>query len=351
MFIRIFCFFLCCFSVLLSTSSVFASTVVLNGAGATFPYPLYLKMLSEYQKEFGIKVNYQAIGSGGGIKNILSEIVDFAASDAPMTEKDEALSHTPILHIPMVIGSVILAYNIGEPQSPPLLLSPEVIEKIYEGAITHWNDAQIIKENPNHKLPHIPIVPVYRSDGSGTTFIFTDYLSKVSSDWAELYGKDTSINWPVGVGQKGNAGVAAFIKATKGSIGYLELAYAKQNTLKIAHLLNSAKYRITEENILDSTVAASQIDSLPPSLKVSLTNSSNPVAMPIASFTWILVKKEQNYKGRTLQQAKAVKALLTWMLTNGQQYAKPLYYAPLSQIAQEKALELLNTMTYNGRTF
>ena len=319
----------------------------INGAGATFPYPLYLKMIEVYKNETGVKINYQPIGSGGGIRNILSGIVDFAGSDAIMTPQEESEIDVEILHIPIVVGTVVLAYNL--PGISELILSGPVIEKIYAGDITYWNDKEIVALNPNIQLPHVKIIPVYRADGSGTTFIFTDYLSKVSQDWKELYGAEKSISWPVGVGQKGNAGVAGYVKSTRGTVGYIEVGYAEQSRLPFASIQNSSGVLITPQNIVSATSKASDLPSMADNLKVSLTNSPVRDASPIASFTWILLRKEQNYNGRTQTQAKATKDFIMWMITKGQVLAKPLLYSPLSLIAQQKALRLLDTLTYNGK--
>lgn len=319
----------------------------INGAGATFPYPLYLKMMEIYKKETGVEVNYQPIGSGGGIRNIISGIVDFAGSDAVMSPKEEKEAKATILHIPTVVGSVVLSYNL--PDVKDLVLDGEIIEKIYMGTITNWNDKAIHNLNPKATLPNLKITPVYRADGSGTTFIFTEYLSKVSEEWKELYGADKSIAWATGVGQKGNAGVAGFIKANKGAIGYIEVGYAEQSKLPFASIKNASGVLITSKNILVATSKASALQDMPDHLKVSLTNSSVKDASPIASFTWVLLRKEQNYNNRTLQQAKATKEFVKWMITKGQIYAEPLLYAPLSFLAQKKALELLDTLTYNGK--
>lgn len=318
----------------------------LNGAGATFPYPLYLKMIEVYRKETGVEVNYQPIGSGGGIRNISSGIVDFAGSDAIISEKEE-VSGVEILYIPTVVGSVVLIYNI--PDVADLILDGSVIEKMYTGEITHWNDKAILALNPDKNLPNLKITPVYRADGSGTTFIFTDYLSKISDEWNELYGADKSIAWSVGVGQKGNAGIAGYVKNTKGSIGYIEVGYAEQSRLPFASIRNASGVLITPHNIVEATSSASSLSSLPDNLRVSLTNSPVKEASPIASFTWILLRKEQNYNGRTHAQAKATKEFITWVLTKGQSLAQPLLYSPLSALAQEKALRLVNTLTYNGK--
>lgn len=323
-----------------------ANTIV-NGAGATFPYPLYLKMIEVYKKEKGIDVNYQPIGSGGGIRNIISGIVDFAGSDAVMTDKEESEAGIAILHIPTIVGSVVLAYNI--PEVKELILDGTLIQKIYTGEITRWNDKAIVALNPNVRLPNIKITPVYRADGSGTTFIFTEYLSKVSEEWSELYGAGKSMHWPKGVGQKGNAGVAGYVKSTKGAIGYMEVGYAEQSRLPFASVRNASGTLITPKNILYATSQASALATLPDNLKVSLTNSSVRNASPITSFSWILLRKEQKYSGRTKEQAKATKDFVTWVITQGQSFAEPLLYAPLSSLARKKALDLLNTLTYDGK--
>jgi len=312
----------------------------LNGAGATFPAPLYTKWFNEYANKTGVQVNYQPIGSGGGIKALTDKTVDFGASDAIMT--DEQLAAAPgTLHIPMTSGAVVLAFNSPELEGK-LNLSPDALAGIYLGTITRWNDAALAADNPGVSLPDKDIVTVHRSDGSGTTNIFTNYLSKVSSTWNSQVGWSTSVNWPNGLGGQGNAGVAGEIAANDGAIGYVELAYAVQNNLPVATLKNAAGEWV--EASYGSTTAAFSGVTLPDDMKVMVTNSSNPLAYPIVGFTWILVNKEQTDQAK----GKAVVDLLMWALHDGQQYATSLNYAPLSPEAVAKAEALVRSITYNG---
>ncbi|HUL30422.1 MAG TPA: phosphate ABC transporter substrate-binding protein PstS [Thermodesulfobacteriota bacterium] len=271
-----------------------AKDVELIGAGATFPYPLYSKMFDVYNKEYGVKVNYQAIGSGGGIRQLISKTVDFGGSDAIMTDKDLAEASAPVLHIPTCAGAVVLTYNLtGDPQ---LRFTPDVIADIFLGKITKWNDGRISAINPGMKLPDMNITVAHRSDGSGTTFIFSDYLSKVSADWKEKVGTGPSLNWPTGLGGKGNPGVAGLVKQTPGSIGYVELIYALQNKMPFGMVKNKKGKWVTAT--LASTSKAADTN-LPDDMKVSLTDTDSPEGYPISGFTWILVYKEQNDGGKT----------------------------------------------------
>lgn len=315
----------------------------LLGAGATFPYPLYSKMFDVYYKEHGIKVNYQAIGSGGGIRQLLNKTVDFGGSDAIMSDKDQAQTSVPILHIPTCAGAVVVIYNL--PESPQLKFTPEVIVDIYLGKINKWNDRRLMEINPGAKLPNMNITVVHRSDGSGTTFIFSDYLSKVSKEWQEKVGKGTSLKWPTGLGGKGNPGVAGLVQQTPGSIGYVELIYALQNKISYGMVKNK------KGNFIQATLASTSLAAditLPDDLKVSLTDTEAPNGYPISGFTWILVYKEQDYAGRSIEKAKELVKLLWWMTHEGQAYAEPLHYAPLSKKAVEKAEKLIKSISYKG---
>ncbi len=300
----------------------------LNGAGATFPYVIYSKWFDLYHEKTGVEVNYQSIGSGGGIKQVIEGTVDFGASDAPMTDdqlKQAAEKQgTEILHIPTVMGAVVLTYNVpGVGQG--LRLSPEVLAGIYLGEIINWNDPKIAALNSGIKFPDLPIIVVHRSDGSGTTNIFTDYLSKVSAAWKEKVGKGTSVNWPAGLGAKGNEGVAGMIKQSDGGIGYVELAYAVQNSLPYASLRNQAGAFVEPTFDAVSAAAAGAVPAMPADLRVSITDASGKNAYPISGFTWLLIYK----KMKNLEKMHALQKLLTWGMTEGQKYAKDLYYAPL----------------------
>jgi phosphate transport system substrate-binding protein len=320
-----------------------AKDVELIGAGATFPYPLYSKMYDVYHKEYGVKVNYQAIGSGGGIRQLISKTVDFGGSDAIMSDKDLAEASAPVLHIPTCAGAVVLTYNLtGDPQ---LRFTPDVIADIFLGKISKWNDRRISAINPGAKLPDMNITVVHRSDGSGTTFIFSDYLSKVSNEWKEKVGRGPSLNWPAGLGGKGNPGVAGLVKQTPGSIGYVELIYALQNKMPYGMVKNK-KGKFVTATIASTSHAAET--NLPDDMKVSLTDTDAPEGYPISGFTWILVYKELNYAGRSEEKAKELVKLLWWMTHEGQKNAEPLHYAPLSKKAVENAEKLIKSISYKA---
>lgn len=322
-------------AMLVGVSSVaMAESVMVNGAGATFPYPIYSKWFDEYHNQNpNVTINYQSIGSGGGIKQVVAKTVDFGATDGPMT--DDQLSEAPgrIYHIPTVMGAVTVTYNL-EGVGGGLKLSGDVLADIFLGKITKWNDSRIAEENAGIVLPDQDIVVVHRSDGSGTTFIFVDYLSKVSREWSAKVGKATSVKWPVGLGGKGNEGVAGLIKQTPGAIGYVELAYAKHNDLTYASIKNQSGNYI--EPTIESTTKAAEGVSIPDDFRVSITNSNNADAYPIASFTWLLIYKEMD-----ADKGAAIVNFIKWAITDGQQYAAKLDYAPLpsSVVAQiEKKL-------------
>jgi phosphate transport system substrate-binding protein len=316
----------------------------LIGAGATFPYPLYSKMFDVYSKEYGVKVNYQAIGSGGGIRQLTNKTVDFGGSDAIMSEADLKEASAPILHIPTCAGAVVLTYNL--PGNPQLKFTPDVIGDLFLGKIGKWNDRRLSDINPGVKLPAMNVTVVHRSDGSGTTFIFSDYLSKVSREWKEKVGAGTSLNWPTGLGGKGNPGVAGLVKQTPGSIGYVELIYALQNKMPFGMVKNK------KGNFVTATLAATSKaadTNLPDDMKVSLTDTDGPEGYPISGFTWILVYKDQSYGDRSEEKAKELVKLLWWMTHEGQKYTEPLEYSPLSKKAVEKAEKLIKSITYKAR--
>jgi len=314
------------------------------GAGATFPYPFYSKVFDEYNKQKGIRVNYQSIGSGGGIKQLQNKTVDFGASDAPMSDEELSKSPAPIVHIPSCLGAVIITYNL--PDNPSLKFTPEVLADIFLGKIKKWNDAKITAMNPGVKLPDLSISVVHRSDGSGTTYIFSDYLSKVNAQWNTKPGTGKSLDWPTGLGAKGNEGVSGLIKQTPGSIGYVELVYALQNKMPAAALQNKSGNFV--EASLKSTSAAAAID-LPADMRVSLTNTAAPDGYPICSFTYLLVYKDQSYNNRTEASAKATMDLINYVIHEGQKYAEPLGYAPLPDAAVKKAEEILKSVTFNSK--
>lgn len=331
-----------------SASSKSAKTPIVDqllGAGATFPYPLYSEMFSNYLKKNGIKVNYQAIGSGGGQRQIKSKTVDFGGSDAFVSDKKLSKFKGDLLHIPMVLGAVSVSYHLET--KIDLKLDAETLTNIFLGKITKWNDPAIAQLNTDATLPDQKITVIRRSDGSGTTAIFTDYLSKVSQEWKEKVGKGKSVKWPVGMGQKGNDGITNVLKKTPGAIAYIELAYAIKNNLPVASLKNAAG-NFVKPNIEGTSLAAES--ELPADTRVSLTNSPADQGYPIAGFTWILVYKEQNYSKRPQARAKALVDLLWWMSHEGQRHAQPLHYAPLPAQAQRAAETLLKSMTYDGQT-
>jgi phosphate transport system substrate-binding protein len=326
------------------TAGTTSAAEELMGGGATFPYPLYSKMFSNYHKATGVKVNYQSIGSGGGVRQIFAQTVDFGATDGFV--KDDLLGTAPgkLLHIPIVLGSVAVTYNL--PGFPGIKISSEVLAGIYLGKINKWNDPALQALNPGIKLPNQKIIVVSRSDGSGTTEIFTDYLSKVSSEWKTKVGSGKSINWPTGLAAKGNEGVSGMIKQMPGSLGYAELAYTIQNKLSVAKIQNQ-KGNFIAPSLLGTSLAAE--GAIPEDTRVSLTNPIADQGYPIAGFTWVLVYAEQNYKGRSQAKAKALADLLWWMVHEGQQDAEPLHYAKLPSGAISKTEKILKSMTYNGK--
>jgi phosphate transport system substrate-binding protein len=326
-----------------STGAGLAAEQEVIGAGATFPYPLYSKMFDVYSKEHGVKVNYQAIGSGGGIRQLINRTVDFGGSDAIMDGEDVKAAGAPVLHIPTCAGSVVLTYEL--PANPGVRFTPDVVADIFLGKIKKWNDQRIAAGNPGVSLPGLDITVVHRSDGSGTTNIFSGYLSKVSREWKEKVGEGTALNWPIGLGAKGNPGVAGLVKQTPGSIGYVELIYALQNKMPYATVQNKKGNFIQPS--LAATSAAANI-SLPDDMRVNLTDTSASDGYPIAGFTWILLYKDQKYGDKTLEKARSVANLVWWMIHDGQKYAEPLQYAPLSKNALEKAEKILKSLNYGG---
>jgi phosphate transport system substrate-binding protein len=322
--------------------SASAQDNTLLGAGSTFVYPLFSKMFSQYSAS---KVNYQSIGSGGGILQLTNKTVDFGDSDAPLNEDQTKKMSAPVLHIPMTSGAVVVTYNIPGIKTA-LNLSGKVLADIYLGKITNWNNAEIKASNKGVNLPDQGIVVIHRSDGSGTSFIFTDYLTKVNPDWASKVGKASAVNWPAGLGGKGSEGVAGLVKQTPGAIGYVELAYAKQNNMPFANIQNKSGKFITPT--IEATTLASNVN-IPADSKVSITNTDNPKGYPIASFTWALIYKEQNYSGRSKARAGELLKLLWWNIHQGQANCAPLNYAPLSKSAVKVAEQILKSATYEGK--
>jgi phosphate transport system substrate-binding protein len=328
-----------------TTNASKASGIELLGAGASFPYPLYSKMFSEYNKLTGIQINYQSIGSGGGIKQMMNKTVDFGASDAFLSDEELTRMPAAVVHIPTCLGAAVITYNL--PGNPVLKFNSDVAANIFLGKITKWNDARIQKLNPGFKLPNLPISIIHRSDGSGTTFIFTDYLSKVSPEWASKVGHKTAVDWPVGLGAKGNEGVSGMIKQTPGALGYVELIYALQNKMPVG-LLQNKKGKFIEASIKSVTAAANI--AIPAHARVSITNTDASDGYPISSFTWILLYKEQNYNNHSAEKAKAVVKLVWWMTHEGQQYTVPLVYAPLPKQAQKVVEAILKTVVFKGKS-
>jgi phosphate transport system substrate-binding protein len=304
-------------------ASIGAAAPLINGAGATFPYPIYSKWFDEYHKKTGVRINYQSIGSGGGIRQVLEGTVDFGATDGPMSDEQLGQAKTPILHFPTVLGAVVATFNL--PGVDKLRLTPETLTGIFLGKITSWNDPALAKDNPGVALPAQAIVPVHRSDGSGTTYVFVDFLSKVSPEWAKTVGKNTAVSWPVGLGGKGNEGVTGLIKQTPNSIGYVELVYAVQNKLPYAEVKNRAGNFVSPTLESVTAAAAAAAAKMPEDFRVSITDPSAPDAYPIASFTWLLVPS----RIADADKGKAIIDFLGWMLAEGQTFTKPLGYAPL----------------------
>jgi len=317
--------------------------IQLQGAGATFPNPLYQKWLSEYGKAHPeVKIDYQSIGSGGGIKQIQAQTVDFGASDTPMKDEDLKAAPGELLHIPTVLGAVVLTYNLEG--APTLHFSPEVIADIFLGKIKKWNDPKLAADNPGAKLPAADITVVHRSDGSGTSAVFTDYLSKVSSEWKEKVGTGPSPSWPVGVGGKGNEGVTGQVKNTPSTIGYVELVYAVQNKLPVAQIKNAAGAFIEPSVDSVTAAAAASAASTPDDLRVSITNAQGAQVYPISSFTYILIYKNQ----KDAKKGKALVDFLWWGIHDGENDAKQLQYAPLPADIVKRAEAKLNSITAGG---
>jgi len=308
----------------------------LNGAGATFPYPMYSKWFSQYHKDHpDVEINYQSIGSGGGIRQVLAGTVDFGASDGPMTDEQLAQAKTKILHIPTVLGADVPAYNLNV--TGELKFTPEALAGIFLGKITNWNDPALSKANPTVKLPSQPIIVIHRSDGSGTTFIWTDYLSKVSPEWKSQVGTGTSVKWPVGLGGKGNEGVAGMLRQMPGAMGYVELVYAVQNKIPYGEVANSAG-TFVKASVETVTAAAASVKNMPADFRVSIVNAPGKNAYPISSFTWLLIPAQSKdaTKGRILAD------FLNWMVSDGQKMTVDLTYAPLpNDVAVKVKAEIL----------
>ena len=322
-----------------------SGTIKLQGAGATFPNPLYQKWLSEFSKQHpNILIDYQSIGSGGGIKQIQAQTVDFGASDAPMTDAELKGAPGEIVHIPTVLGAVVLTYNLQD-VSKPLRFSPDVIADIFLGKITKWNDPRIKADNADASLPAADITVVHRAEASGTSFVFTDYLSKVSAEWKDKVGADKSPKWPVGQGGKGNEGVTGQIKQQPNTIGYVELVYAVQNKLPAA-LIKNASGKFIEASIDAVTAAAAaSAATTPDDLRVSITNANGADVYPISSYTYILAFKDQ----KDAAKGKALVDFLWWGIHDGQSFARDLQYSPLPAEIVKRAEAKINSITSGGK--
>ena len=318
--------------------------VSLTAAGATFPLPYYNMVFKKYTEETGILVTYGGIGSGGGIRSLTDQVVDFGASDAFLEDDKMAEMPAEVVHIPTVLGAVVIAYNL--PEVGELKLTNELLEKIFMGGITNWNDPLIAKNNPGVKFPDQELTVVHRSDGSGTTQIFSDYMSKISPKWADAVGTGKSLNWPAGMGAKGNPGVAGTISSTKGAIGYIGSEFAFAQKIATAKIQNSSGAYIVPS--IESISAAAKGD-IPADTRIMLTNSADPDAYPISGFTWILLYREQAYGNRSLAQATATVEFLDWLLgETAQADASKVNYAPLPADAVQKAKAVLRSVSYNG---
>ena len=322
----------------------FSQSIELVGAGATFPAPFYTKLFDEYNKQFGVKVNYQAIGSGGGQTQLKNKTVDFGASDVVVTEEAAKSFPMPFLSIPMIAGATVITYNL--PGSPDLKLTPDIVADIFLGKIKRWNDGRIAALNASVTLPNIAITVVHRSDGSGTTAVFSDYLAKVSDEWKSKVGVGQSLNWPAGVGGKGNPGVAGLVKELPGAAGYVELIYALQNNMAYATLKNKSGSFVKPS--LASTSAAAMVTIPDDVTKVNLTDTEAPDGYPISTFTWILVYREQNYDNRPKAKVDGMMKLLWWITHDGQRYAEPLSYAKLPKAVVDKAEVIMRAVTFGG---
>jgi phosphate transport system substrate-binding protein len=317
-----------------------ASAQSLNGAGATFPNPIYQKWFTEYSASHkGVQLNYQSLGSGAGIRQVIAGTVDFGASDGPMSNEQLGQCPVKVLHIPTVLGSVVPAYNIPGVKRE-LKFTPELLAGIFLGKINNWNDSAIAHVNPGVKFPNMPIVVAHRSDGSGTTYVFTDYLSKVSPEWNSKVGKGTSVKWPVGLGGKGNEGVAGTIRQIDGSIGYIELIYAVQNEITYGVVRNKAGNFVKASLETTTAAAAAAAANMPDDYRVSITNPDGKNAYPIASFTWLLIPQQS----KDAAKGKVLHDFLIWMLKDGQRETTDLAYAPLPKEVVKKLQATVGTI-------
>lgn len=327
---------------LLITGSAF-SQVKIIGAGSTFDYPIFSKWFDFYKSKTGVEINYQSIGSGGAIKGILDGTIDFGASDGPMTDvqlqEAREKQNTLVLHLPIIMGGVAITYNLPN-VGHGLKLDADALTKIYLGQITNWNDPQIKSLNPDKSIPDMPILVTHRSDGSGTTYCFVDYLSKTNAEWEKKVGRGTSVNWPVGLGGKGSEGVTGLIRQSEGAIGYVELVYAVQNKLPYAQIKNKSGNFVfpTLENV--TAAAAGAAKNMPDDLRVSITDAAGKDAYPISTFSWILAYQHGKDKSKT----DAFKKFLKWAVSDGQRYAKELLYAPIPKQVESLDVKKINSI-------
>jgi phosphate transport system substrate-binding protein len=322
----------------LTASSAIAQNI--NGAGATFPYPIYSRWFAEYNKLHPeVKINYQSIGSGGGIRQVSEGTVDFGATDGPMSDQQVADAKVKTMHIPTVLGAVVPVFNIPG-NTKDLNFSSEVIADIYLGKISKWNDPRIAKDNPGVSFPDKAILPVYRSDGSGTTYIFTDFLSKVSPDFQGKIGKGTSVKWPTGIGQKGNEGVAGMVRQSPYSFGYVELIYARANNMQFGAVKNKAGRFLKASTDGVTAAAAAAAKTMPKDYRVSITNADGPDSYPISSFTWLLIP----LKSADPAKGKALQGFLEWMIEHGEDEASSMTYAPLPKQVQAMVKQTIKTV-------
>ncbi|HVE83783.1 MAG TPA: phosphate ABC transporter substrate-binding protein PstS [Myxococcales bacterium] len=325
-------------------SSAAGGAIDLQGAGATFPYPLYSKWVSEYQKAHpDVRINYQSIGSGGGIRQITERTVDFGASDAPMLDAELQKAPGKLLHVPTTLGAVVVAFNL--PGVTALQLTPDLVAGLFLGEITRWNDPKLAAANPDAKLPDTAVTVTYRSDGSGTTAVFTDYLSKISPAWKDKAGAGKSVRFPVGLGAKGNEGVAGQVKTTPGAVGYVELAYARQNGISYAALKNKAGKMVSADLAAVSAAAAGALASIPEDFRVSITDADGDASYPISSFTYVLVYQEQP----DARKGAALVNFLWWAIHDGQKFEADLFYAPLPAELVTRVEARLKTVTAAGK--
>lgn len=328
----------------LFASTAFSSEtpLLINGAGATFPYPLYAKWFSEYQKkDLTVQFNYQSIGSGGGIRQFSEKTVDFGATDSPMTDEQLTKAGAPVLHIPTALGAVVMIYNL-EGLKAALKLTPELVANIYLGKVTQWDDAEIKKVNPGVTLPSLAILVTRRSDGSGTSGIFTDYLSKVSAEWKTKVGSGTSVNWPAGLGGKGNEGVTGLVKQTPGAIGYVEMIYAANNKLPFASIKNRAGQFVVASSQSVSAAAAGAMKTLPADFRVSITDAEGKASYPISGFTYLLV-----WKNMPKDKGSKLVSFMNWAIDQGQAMTEELHYAPLPKVMIKKVKDAIHGIQTN----